>query len=177
MKELTGGKDLSSEEKLDILKNQLGSDSKANMEKLMKKKKKLQKESYKKSLMKEVMKHKSWKVSKRNLGSEAEQVIKDMLASGYSIDEALKYVNEHGTETEFEKKMKEMTGGKDLTPEETFDLLKSQLGPESQAKMEAMLKEGKSMEEVVQHFMKYGKTEEQEKQDICRKLNKVLEGG
>ena len=44
-------------------------------------------------------------------------------------------------------------------------LLRSQLGTNSKKEMEEMLKQGYTMQQILEHFMKNGKTEEEEQQE------------
>ena len=44
-------------------------------------------------------------------------------------------------------------------------LLRSQLGTNSKKEMEEMLKQGYSMQQILEHFMKNGKTEEEEQRE------------
>merc|ERR1712072_479719 len=77
-------------------------------------------------------------------------------------------------ETEFTKKMKELIGGKNLSEEEMLELMKSQLGEGSKAELEAMLAQGYSLQDVMDHFMKHGKTQEQEQEELKSKLGNMM---
>jgi hypothetical protein len=46
-------------------------------------------------------------------------------------------------------------------------------GGESRAKLEEMLRQGYSMQEVLDHFMKHGKTEEEERKAHFQKLQVI----
>merc|ERR1711981_350583 len=54
--------------------------------------------------------------------------------------------------------------------------MKSKLGVMSQRKMEDMLREGYSAEEIIQHLMTHGKTQEQETSIFTRRMSILLEG-
>ena len=60
--------------------------------------------------------------------------------------------------------------GKVLTEEEMLGLMKDQLGAASRREMEEMLRQGYSLQEVLDHFMKNGKTEEQEQTELQKKI-------
>lgn len=60
--------------------------------------------------------------------------------------------------------------GKVLTEEEMLGLMKDQLGAASRREMEEMLRQGYSLQEVLDHFMKNGKTEEQEQAELQKKI-------
>lgn len=47
-------------------------------------------------------------------------------------------------------------------------------GSESRAKLEEMLRQGYSMQEVLNYFMKHGKTEEEERKDHMKKLQVAI---
>merc|ERR550519_530177 len=57
-------------------------------------------------------------------------------------------------ENEFVDKMSKLIEGKDLSESEILDLLRKELGEERGAMINAMLREGKSMRDVIDHFMK-----------------------
>ena len=58
---------------------------------------------------------------------------------------------------------------------QTLKLLKNQLGPESQTKLEEMLKQGMSVEDAIDYFMKHGKTKLEDRVIVCRDFrNKVI---
>ena len=57
-----------------------------------------------------------------------------------------------------------------MSEAEMLDALKSQLGANSKKEMEDMLKQGYTMEQIMEHFMKHGKTEEEEQKETLRKI-------
>merc|ERR1712066_954806 len=65
--------------------------------------------------------------------------------------------------------MKKLAGDKNMSKDEILDLMKSKLGVMSQRKMEDMIREGYSAEEIIQHLMTHGKTQEQETKLFTRR--------
>jgi hypothetical protein len=56
-------------------------------------------------------------------------------------------------------------------PDGTFKSLVPQcVGAKSKAEMEEMLRQGYSMQEVLDHFMKHGRTEEEEQKALAQRL-------
>merc|ERR1711983_293818 len=102
------------------------------------------------------------------LSSEDQAKIDDLLRSGMTMEEIIKKFvdggmegieqlkNEVHGESEFEKQMKELAGGKNLTPEE-------------------MLAQGYSVEEAMKYMMKHGKTEEEEHKILADKLRAEMD--
>ena len=112
--------------------------------------------------------------------SDSDQAkVDEMLKKGMSMNDIINHFMKGGMDevqedNEFTRKMKELIGGKDLNDEELLELMKSQLGDGSKAELEAMLAEGYSLQEVMDHFMKHGKTQEEEKEELKSKLESML---
>ena len=116
---------------------------------------------------------------REQLTEEDQAKIDEMLKKGMSMDQIIKHfmkggMDEQQDDNEFTRKMKELIGGKDLNEEEILDLMKSQLGEGSKAELEAMLAQGYSLQECMDHFMKHGKTQEQEQEELKTKLENML---
>ena len=63
-----------------------------------------------------------------------------------------------------------MFDGKNMSEEEMLEALRNQLGTNSKKEMEDMLKQGYTMQQILEHFMKNGKTEEEEQKETLRKI-------
>jgi len=100
-----------------------------------------------------------------------DQILKQFMEGG--IENVKEEVQE---ESEFSKKMKELTGGKNLSQEEMLELMKSKLGAGSKAELEEMLAKGYSLKEAMDYMMKHGKTEEEEQKVLADKIRAVMEG-
>jgi len=107
-------------------------------------------------------------------GMTMEDIIKKFVDGG--MEEIQKISEELGNESEFSKKMKELTGGKDLSQEEMLELMKSKLGDQSKAKLEEMLSQGYTMEEAMNYMMKHGKTEDEENKILADKIRAAMDG-
>ena len=114
------------------------------------------------------------------LGVDDQAKIDAMLAKGMSMEQIINHFMKGGMdevveESEFSKKMKAMVGGKDLTEQQMLDLMKSQLGEDSKAALEEMLKSGMSLADAMKHFMEHGKTEEEEQAEKNERMRAALE--
>ena len=203
--ELIGGKNLSSEEKLKLFKDQLGPQSKAELEEMLSKgytmeeamdymmrhgKTKDQEEKEEKDLQSRLQNminnpDKStedvFESLRSQLSSKEQARIDELIRSGMSMEEVVKKFLEGGienvqAESEISRKLKELTGGQNLSQEEMFELLKSKLGDESKAELEAMLAAGYTMDEAMQHMLKHGKTADEEHQILANKISDAMNG-
>merc|ERR1712076_66854 len=77
--------------------------------------------------------------------------------------------------TAMEMKMKNITDGKDLSNYQIYELMKDQMDVESRKKMEEMLKNGCPLDEVIEHFMKKGKTKEEAQNEKSEAMRQMLE--
>merc|ERR1711874_127544 len=113
----------------------------------------------------------------------------EMVRCGCSHDEVIQHFmnrekNKKGQKrNEFGRKIYELTKGKKLTKKELIMLMKNHLDQDSLAKMEEMLKKGFPIEDVIDYFLKNGKTpqqalrekavqKEKEKKEVAKKLKK-----
>merc|ERR1712096_181578 len=191
MEKLMDGKDLSEDEVLELMKNELGAESKKKMEELIKQGHspkdvmkmmmqtgKTQEEEARDTAetMKHIMtsKKKNIKMSQKELkemlderlDDESKAKMQEMLKKGVPLKDVLEHFAKQCDPpeeqlTEMEKKMQKMTEGKELSNYQIYELMKEQMDSESRKKMEEMVKNGCPLEEVIEHFMKKGKTKEQ----------------
>ena len=206
MEELTKGKDLSEDEILELMKNEMGAESKKKMEDLLKQghskqevmkmmmmSGKLQEEETRDTAetMKHIMssKKKNIKMSQdelkemleERLDDEAKAKMKEMLDKGVPLKDVLEQFAKQCDPpepnlTEMEKKMQKLTEGRELSNYQLFELMKDQMDAESRKKMDEMVKNGCPLEEVIEHFMKKGKTKEQAQNEKSEELRQKLEG-
>jgi len=97
--------------------------------------------------------------SKLGEGSKAE--LEDMLARGYSLEDAMKFMMKHGkTEEEEQKiladKIRAAMDGKNMTQEEKMKYLKENLSDEAKRAMDELLSQGYTKEEIIELFKKHG---------------------
>merc|ERR1711936_810210 len=117
----------------------------------------------------------------------------EMVRCGCSHDEIINHFmnrekNKKGQKrNEFGRKMYELTKGKKLTKKELVMLMKNHLAQDSLVAMEEMLKKGYPIEDVIDYFLKFGKTpqealraktlqKEKEKKEAAKKLREQIEG-
>merc|ERR1712106_1279869 len=206
MEKLMDGKDLSEDEVLELMKNELGAESKKKMEELIKQGHspkdvmkmmmqtgKTQEEEARDTA--ETMKHimtsktKNIKMSQKELkemlderlDDESKAKMQEMLKKGVPLKDVLEHFAKQCDPpeeqlTEMEKKMQRMTEGKELSNYQIYELMKEQMDSESRKKMEEMVKNGCPLEEVIEHFMKKGKTKEQAQNEKSEELRQKMEG-
>merc|ERR1711962_811001 len=183
MKELVGGKNLTEEQMLALMKSQLGEGSKAELEEMLKSGMSLadamkhfmehgkteeqeQAERMKKSLDNpNLTKEEKMKVLKENLSDEAKAAMDKLLAEGYSMDEEMNLMKNHGdnleglaeaAEAKRKEKIKAALENPNLTKEEKMNLLRESLSDEARAAMDKLLAEGYTEEEVMNLMKKHG---------------------
>merc|ERR1712106_742145 len=202
-----GGKeDLSEEEVIELMKNELGSESQKKMEELLKaghspkdvmkmmmQVGKTQEEESRDTAetMKHIMtsKKKNIKMTQKELeqmlderlDDESKAKMQEMLKAGVPLKDVLDLFAAQCDPpeeqlTEMEKKMQQMTQGQELSNYQIYELMKEQMDSESRKKMEEMVKAGCPLEEVIEHFMKKGKTKEQAKNEKSEELRQKMEG-
>ena len=205
MEELTKGKDLTEDEILEIMKNEMGDESRKKMEELIKQghskqevmkmmmaSGKLQEEETRDTAetMKHIMTSKKKNIKMTNeeikemlderLDDEAKAKMQEMLKKGVPLKDVLDHFTKQCEPpepqlTEMEKKMQQLTEGKELSNYQLFELMKDQMDAESRKKMDEMVKNGCPLEEVIEHFMKKGKTKEQAQNEKSEELRSMLE--
>jgi len=194
------GNNLSNEEILAILKLQMGDEDRQQLEMMLKSGCSTQEiiehfmnrdvsdeELYEKTMfekkMEELMSGKTLSdeqildLMKHELDNDSVEQMEQMLQKGYTKEDVIKYFMKHGDDrNDFVQEMKKVTEGADLSKEEILDIMKSKLGVMSQRKMEDMIREGYSAEEIIQHLLTHGKTQEQETSIFTRRMSILLEG-
>merc|ERR1711971_1357499 len=104
---------------------------------------------------------------KSQLDPNGQMQLDEMVRCGCSHDEVIQHFmnrekNKKGQKrNEFGRKIYELTKGKKLTKKELLCLMKNYLDEESLIKMEEMMKKGYPIEDVIDFFLKSGKTPEQ----------------
>ena len=130
---------------------------------------------------------------KSQLDPNGQMQLDEMVRCGCSHDEIIQHFmnrekNKKGQKrNEFGRKMYELTKGKKLTKKELVMLMKNHLANDSLVAMEEMLKKGYPIEDVIDYFLKFGKTpqealraktlqKEKEKKEAAKKLREQIEG-
>merc|ERR1712106_813094 len=198
IKKISGGRKLSSEEMVSLLKDQLGEASKKEMEKMLAQgvsmedvinhfmshgktedeEQRAVAEKLKNIMTSSMTEEEIKQILSSELSGKDKQKMEEMIKQGYSMEEVLDHFQNRGTEneakTELAKKIKKLSGGKKLSNEDMLELIKDQLSDEGKKQMEEMLKDGKSMKDVIDHFMSNGKTQEEEHREIGEKLSNLV---
>ena len=183
MKELVGGKNLSEEQMLALMKSQLGEGSKAELEEMLKSGMSLadamkhfmehgkteeeeQAERMKKSLDNPNMtSEEKMKLLKESLSDEAKAAMDKLLADGYSMDEVINLMKNHGdnleglaeaAEAQRKENIKAALENPNLSTEQKMNLLRDNLSDEAKAAMDKLLAEGYTVEEVMNLMKNHG---------------------
>merc|ERR1711884_95292 len=113
-----------------------------------------------------------------NLSTLDKKEMEFMLKNGCSIEEVVAYFKCRGREdgeTELSARVKKLSNGKSLSDAEMLELIKDQLGDEGRTKLDALLKEGMSNQEIIEYFMANGKTEHEEYKEVSQKIGKLIQ--
>jgi hypothetical protein len=198
IRKMIDGHNLSNEEILAILKLQMGDDDRSQLENMLKKgcstqeiiehfmNRDISDDEYEKTVFeKKIYEMMEGKVMSKDdildlmrseLDDDSVKQLDLMLKKGYTKDDVIKYFMKHGDDrNDFVQEMKKLADQDHLSKEEMLDVLKNKLGVLSQRKMEDMLREGYSVDEVIRHLLTHGKTQEQETSLFTRRMSLLLE--
>merc|ERR1719312_1469664 len=112
-------------------------------------------------------------------GSDKVQM-EQMLKQGCSMEEVIAHFSNRGLpntnkeESELAMKVKKLSCGKALSTDQMLSLIEDQLSEDGKANMAKMLQRGYSKEDVINHFMNNGKTEQEEHKETARKLSLLI---
>jgi len=113
---------------------------------------------------------------KNELDDESVQQMDEMLKKGYSKEDVIKYFMKHGDKNnEFAQEMKALTGNTDMSKEQLLEVMKNKVGVLCQRKIDDMLREGYSLDEIIEHVMTHGRTQEQETKFFKRRMSQLLD--
>merc|ERR1712106_776397 len=119
---------------------------------------------------------------KENVDSEAHEAIRMLLEKGFTEQEVIDHFLAHGkTIKDKQKELSEKIRGRlsmsDISPEESLNLMKTMLSGKDVAQLELMLEKGCSLEEVLHHFSNRGIDEPgQRPSDFAIKIKKLSQG-
>merc|ERR1712083_513356 len=103
--------------------------------------------------------------------------MEQMLKQGCSMEEVVAHFSNRAMsnekDTEFALKVKKLSSGKALSTD--LSLIQDQLSDGGKASLADMLKKGYSKEDVIAHFMKNGKTEQEEQRETAKKLSLLID--
>merc|ERR1712226_613599 len=178
IRRLSEGKELSSEEMLSLIKEQLSEEGCGVMEQM------LSKGYSQEDIIQHFMNNGKTKLEEQketsrrlslliDTDSMTEEQIALVMKEQLSPSER-KLMEIEPVESALAVKIKKLSGGRKLSNEEMVDLLSKQMGEAGRREMEDMLASGASMEEVIQHFMVNGQTQEEEQREVANKLSSLM---
>ena len=199
VRKLSGGRELSPDQMLSLIGEQLSEDGRQAMEAMLSKgyskedviqhfltkgKTKLEEKqdtSRRLSLLIDIdtmTPEEMASVMKEQLSPSERKLMDQMLKQGKSMKDIVKHFIElkdiEVPESALAVKIKKLSGGRKLSSKEMVELLSNQLGEASRREMEDMLARGASMDEVIQHFMIHGHTPEEEQREVANKLSSLM---
>ena len=115
-------------------------------------------------------------IMRSELDDESLNQMENMLKKGYTQEDVIKYFMKHGDErNEFVQEMKKLTESENMTKDQILETMKNKLGVLSQRKIDDMIREGHSVDDIIKHLMAHGKTQEQETHLFKRRMSNILE--
>ena len=178
IKSLAKGKDLNPTEMLELIKEYLSEDEMERCEEMMRNKYKTEDiiqyflkfgtgrvitefETLMRNMMegKEMSDEEMLELLKSNLGPESLLKLEEMLGSGFSHSEVIKFLIRNGRTKEMEEKetklnIENLLKDEDVSLDEKVKLVKGQLNEEAKFAMEELLKQGYKTEEVMDLFLR-----------------------
>merc|ERR1719341_3194037 len=198
VKKLSGGKELSSDEMLSLIGEQMTEEGRKAMEEMLSKgyskedviqhflangktKKEQQNETAKRLSLLDTDNMSAEEIEmvmKEQLSPSEKKIMEQMLKQGMSMKDIVKHFIElkdiEPVESALSIKLKKLSGGRKLSSKEMVDLMAQQMGDSDRREMEDMLASGASMEEVLKHFMEHGRTKEEEQREVANKLASLM---
>ena len=186
-----------------MLKSELGSEDKAQLEKMLKSGCSMQEviehflnrgnesDSEEKTefqtRMEEMMEGKNLNedeilaLMRSQVDDETKAEIKAMLDKGYTKQDVINHLlkNQKTSEEkdrESARKLMSLFDDQQMSEQEKINMLEKQLNNEDKAQMEEMLKRGCSIEEVIGHFMTRSQSPAKEKSSFAKNIEKMIEG-
>merc|ERR1712228_1125847 len=115
----------------------------------------------------------------KQLNNEDKAQMEEMLRRGCSIEEVIGHFMSRSEspdkeKSDFAKNIEKLIEGKDLSVDDVLQLIEDQLDDESKKKMEEMLQKGYTKQDVVNHFMKNAKTKEEQMRETADKIKALM---
>merc|ERR1719500_2251830 len=125
-----------------------------------------------KAMMSQLSKEDQAKVAEMlKKGMSKEAIIKLFMSGGLDDKDAVQKAKD-----ELKLKLHNLLEDPNAKTEDIFNTLRSQLGVEDQAKIDAMLAKGMTMEQIINHFMKGGMDEVVEESEFAKKMKELVGG-
>merc|ERR1712110_1282927 len=105
--------------------------------------------------------------------------VEKMLAQGCSLEEVVAHFSSRGKINNAEEsllaaRIKKLSFGKSLSADEMLELIEQQLSEDSRCEMADMLRKGYSKQDVINHFLNTGKTAQEEQADTANTLSVLI---
>merc|ERR1712228_435803 len=115
----------------------------------------------------------------KQLNNEDKAQMEEMLRRGCSIEEVIGHFMSRSEspdkeKSDFAKNIEKLIEGKELSVDDVLQLIEDQLDDESKKKMEEMLQKGYTKQDVVNRFMKNAKTKEEQMRETADKIKALM---
>merc|ERR1712179_263361 len=125
-----------------------------------------------------------YELMKEQMDAESRKKMEEMVKSGCPLEEVIEHFMEKGktkeqAQNEKSEELRQMLESQeDMSPTAILETLRSELGSEDKAQLEKMLKNGCSIQEVIDHFLNRGQSGEEysDKTEFQSKIEELLEG-
>ena len=113
------------------------------------------------------------------LGAFDKMQVEEMLRRGCSTPELFNLFCNRGKKlsqkTEFAARMERLLDGKLLAPQDILDIMKQNLDDESMESLPSLFEKGYTVQDVIEHLWKTGKTPEQKQKEVAEKMLQLLD--
>merc|ERR1719369_2377815 len=108
------------------------------------------------------------------LGEFDKTQVEDMIRRGCSTPEIVQLFLNRGKNptkrTEFAARMERLLNGQLLPPQEILEIMKANLDDESKEVIDELLEKGYTVQDVIEHLLKTGKTPEEKQKEVAEKM-------
>merc|ERR1712037_489518 len=119
-------------------------------------------------------------IMKSVLGPFDKTQVEDMLRRGCQTPEIVHLFLNRGKnpakKTEFAARMERLLNGQLLPPQEVLAIMRENLDDESKEAIDQLLKKGYTVQDVIEHMFKTGKTPEEKQREVAERMLHLLEG-
>ena len=113
------------------------------------------------------------------LGAFDQMQIEEMLKRGCTTPELVNLFcnrgKKLGQKTEFAARMERLLDGKCLAPQDILEIMKQNLDDESRDSIIALFDKGYTVQDVIEHLLKTGKTPEEKQKEVAEKMLQLLD--
>jgi len=119
-------------------------------------------------------------IMKSVLGPFDKTQVEDMLRRGCQTPEIVHLFLNRGKnpakKTEFAARMERLLNGQLLPPQEVLAIMRENLDDDSKESIDQLLKKGYTVQDVIEHMFKTGKTPEEKQREVAERMLHLLEG-